>query len=450
MGYLMNDFNIQDYRKHNLFFPIWYPFSYTYENILHRLYIEYGEGIYLYDDLNKRYIDAVSGLWNVSLGYKNRIIDEAVIKQINRLSYCSSFRYANSTSMECADALLEFTDHDFEKVIFACSGSETIEAAIKLMRQYWVIQNNSKKKIIVSFSDSYHGTYMGSISVSGMERNSIIDISPTLPQIDFIDSVSPITQGNQLSQACDNNGCDECLKQIKDYFENNHEEIAGFIVEPILASKGVIIPCKEFLKKLILLCHSYEILVAFDEVVTGFYRTGTSFYYKKLDFVPDLLCLSKGINSGYLPAGAVLVGRKIENAYHKNYTILEHGSTQAGNLIVCASITAAVNEYQKLNDAENLIEKSMKFYHILYEKIHKLNCILELRSEGFMFSIDFFIKVQNTNQKKLIFIQKALEKEGLLVNISETGIVLMPMLITKVEEWEMITDILSNIISKIH
>jgi adenosylmethionine-8-amino-7-oxononanoate aminotransferase len=276
-----------------------------------------------------------------------------------------------------------------------------------------------------------------------MERDLITGFNPMLPQVEFLDAVKQ----PRNHQSC-TTSCEECIGKIKTYIDQNREMIAGFMIEPIFASKGIVLPCKEFLKKLVQLCRSHEILIAFDEVVTGFYRTGASFYYKKLDIVPDLLCLSKGINSGYLPAGAVLVGDKITKAYHLKNTILEHGSTQAGNLLVCASITAALQEYKKLDEAENLNDKSLMFYHTLFNKLHQLDLVQDIRSEGFMFAIEIRNKDQKNRIKMLMIIMRALEKEGILAGLSETGLVLMPMLITTMEQWKTIVDSIYKVFQK--
>lgn len=435
----MNTLNIRKFVQPKWMYPTWHPFSNVNCGFFDRLHFDTGNGIYLYDDYGNKYIDLASGLWNVFLGYNNTAIHNAMFDQINKLSYCSLFGYTNKTVIKCANSLLDLTNGYMKKVIFACSGSETNEIAIKLMRKIGRLKGYKNKNCILSFNHSYHGTYYGSMSISGIESDLVKDYLPTLPRIEFIEPSSCDCKIN-----CNNDDFPICLSQFEHMVKKRSDEIAGIIIEPILASKGMFIPCKNYLKNIVRICKENEILVAFDEVATGFYRTASCFYYEKIGVEPDILCLSKGINSGYIPIGAVLINDIVLKSFSESNEALEHGSTQAGNLIACASIIAAINEYNKISKFENLYTKSEEMYNVLQGKMSKFNCINAIRHEGFLYALDIFNKKKEHDITLISLIVDELQNKGVLVYPSESGILLLPMLIINKEQWENVTDILEN------
>ena len=163
----------------------------------------------------------------------------------------------------------------------------------------------------------------------------------------------------------------------------------------------------------------------------------------------DILCLSKGINSGYLPIGAVLINNTILSAFMEDKGVFEHGSTQAGNIIACASVIAALHEYEKLVHNEDLNRKSSLFYEMLLHKLNNLNCVNNIRYEGFMYSIDICNRSSFPDINKITAIAKELKKNHILVQASELGISLFPMLITSTEQWDYITEKIKKVISKL-
>ena len=172
-----------------------------------------------------------------------------------------------------------------KKVIYACSGSEAVEIAIKLIRKVNRILGYSNKNIILSFRQSYHGTYYGSNSISGLEQGLLSDYKPLLPNVEFI---TPVCKCN-----CSEEECFICLSELEKMISKYSEHAAGIFIEPVLASAGILVPCKKYLNYLVKICRQNNILVVFDEVATGFYRTGVCFYYKKIGVEPDILFIAK-------------------------------------------------------------------------------------------------------------------------------------------------------------
>jgi len=438
-GGIMNTLNLRTLMENNkeINYPIWHPFSGSTKNFFNQLVLNRGKGIYVYDNNGKEYIDACSGLWNVSLGYSNEKITDYIIKQLGLISYCSLFEHTNSMVVFAANKILGLLPDCFSKIQFTCSGSESIDLAIKVMREYWKLRGKISKNLIICFKKSYHGTYYGSMSVSGITR-------------DETDRYAPFLENIVLQEVPDESMEQEEYEiysvRLEKYIEENHQNIAGIIVEPILASAGVEIMPIEYLNRIYKCCKKFDVLITLDEVALGFYRTGKSFYFYNTDIIPDILCMAKGINSGYLPLGAVAFHKNIVDIYTKSNVILAHGSTQGGNVLACAATVGAIEEYERLNISENVIKEGKYLKSQLTEKLKYHKNISEIRGIGLLISIDLTDNKKQipVSQIKLDYIQKLLAREGLLLYRSLTGLTLLPMLnITRAE-----IDKLLNILEK--
>lgn len=430
----MNTINVRNLVVYTNQYPIWHPYSAEGDDFFSRIDFVSGNGIYLYDANQKEYVDLSSGLWNINLGYNNPEILKAISCQMAKLPFCSLFEHTNEIAVKAAIKLLEFVGEPMKKVVFGCSGSESVECAIKIMRSYWDNRGLDKKKKIISFTESYHGTYYGGISVGGLERSYHDNIGPCLPEMQFIN-------GSYQEHKCVNCGF-ECLQEVNELISREKNSIAGIIIEPILASKGGVIPCIKFLSNLVRICEQNEILVTIDEVATGFYRTGRDFYFKGLDFKPDIVCLSKGINSGYLPLSATVVNDRIVSEFMENGQLLQHGSTQGGNLLSCAAMIASLEEYDKLSN--ELIQKAPLFKNVLCDALDGITMVEDIYCTGFLFSIVLLNKSDTFSQRDILEIKKRLVYKGVVVYYSEIGLTLMPILTMKIEEWERAVQIIAN------
>ncbi|PXV93720.1 adenosylmethionine-8-amino-7-oxononanoate aminotransferase [Lachnotalea glycerini] len=438
----MNTINLRTMMEQNeeINYPIWHPFSTVAKNYFNQLMIERGNGIYVYDNNNKRYIDACSGLWNVSLGYGNSKIKDYINKQLDKISYCSLFEHTNSTAILAANKILDLLPDSMNKIQFTCSGSESVDLAIKTMREYWKIRGKETKDKIICIKKSYHGTYYGSMSVSGITQEETRRYGPLLPNIVDLD----IPNAKMVEQEFT-----ECAEQLEHYIRENHESIAGIIIEPVLVSAGFEIIPINYMNRLYKICEDNQVLFTMDEVALGFYRTGKAFYFNYTDFVPDILCMAKGINSGYLPLGAVTIHDKIVQVYKKSGACLAHGSTQAGNVLACAAAVAALEEYKELNIENNVLQEGIYFKSELASKLNRCNNVKEIRGIGLLLSIDLVHenKIDCLDEKKICYIQSMLSKEGLLVYRSMAGLILLPMLNIKREESNNIITILKSFFS---
>ncbi|TGY89434.1 aspartate aminotransferase family protein [Petralouisia muris] len=408
-------------------YPIWHPYSNLTKNYFNQIILKRGEGTFVYDNDNRKYLDACSGLWNVSLGYGNETINSYIEKQMKLMAYCSIFEHSNSTAIMAANMIVEYLPSCMNKIQFTCSGSESVELSIKIMREYWKLTGKKEKEKIISFTKSYHGTCYGGMSVSGITKEQTRNYAPYL-----LDTIS--FQVPDSSMNVEEGKLHE--KTLEEYITMNADSIAGIVVEPILASAGMERVDIKFIERLYRLCKENEILITIDEVATGFYRTGKRFYFENYCFVPDIVCMSKGINSGYVPFGAVGIQDFIVERYKKSNAIIAHGTTQAGNLLGCASTIGTLEEYKNLNISVNVNKQGKYLKSSLIEGLKSHPNIKGVRGEGLLISIDLQEDTSGTimRQEKIAYIQQELAINGILVYRSLVGLTLMPMLNIKKEE----------------
>lgn len=445
----MNTINLRAlYEKYsNVDYPIWHPFSAVGRNYYIMPNMYKGDRIYLYDINEKEYIDASSGLWNVSLGYNNQRIMEYITSQLERLPYCSLFENTNPTVIKTATMLLDLLPKNMKKIFFTCSGSESVEIALKAMRQYWHIQGHAEKNTIISFQDSYHGTYYGSMGVSGLEQEQIKEFGVFLGDIKFVNA-GECGKCKQGLASCD----ESCLTELEEYIKMNRERIAGLIIEPIFASKGVGILGDRYINGIARICKQYDILLTVDEVALGFFRTGDAFYIQRYQLEPDIICMAKGINSGYLPMGAVAFSKIICDGFSNLDLVMNHGSTQAGNLLACAAAIASMEEYNELNIAQNVKTMGEQLKALVSESLLSHRNIGEMRGEGLLLGIDLVKNKKNSEPldlKDISAIQEELRKNGLIVYRSDKGLILLPMLIVNKNQIGNIVDIMVEVFKKI-
>lgn len=447
----MNTLNIRTLvnGSSNKNYSLWHPFSNLNRHYNNMISFVRGNGTYLYDVDNKEYLDAASGLWNVNLGYGNKLIIGAISNQLSQLQFCSLFDYTNPTAMLAGKKILSILPSYFEKIFFTNSGSESIELSIKVMRQYWSLIGNENKNIIISLENSYHGTFYGSMGVSGIEADHINEYGPLLQNIKFTTPGVCHNCSNNLSEK----ECNiRCIAKLEEFIKKHSDRIAGIIIEPILASNGVDIVSEKYLKEVRKLCDIYDLLFVVDEVAVGFYRTGHAFYSFKYNLQPDIICMAKGINGGYLPLGAVALSGKVTEIFNRLNATLIHGSTHGGNIISCAACIAAIDIYSNQNIYKNVIYMGEYIKKQLTNKLSEHRNVGQIRGEGLLIGIDIVDNKERYNYldlTKVISIQEKLRKNGVLVYRSEKGLTVLPMLTINEAEASFIVDTLVKVFNSV-
>lgn len=408
-----------------------------------------GEGLYLFDDRGKKYLDAISGLWNVSFGYSIESINQAVAEQLKNLSYINLYSNSTPIVMQYANALIQVFNGDFTRVVYTCSGSESNECAIKIARKYHNILGSKNKNKIVIFDMSYHGTTYAAMSASGIDVSESNEYAPIVGG--FLKLKTPFCAYCEPEEMEDDRKR-ELLENLREVFANG-DEIAAVLLEPVIGSGGIIRIPNWYMDELCKYACKNNVLIIFDEVATGFGRTGELFAYMGLKVKPDIMCLSKGINNGVVPMGATLINRKVEKLFLDNNQFVGHFSTQNGNPLACASANAVLEILAKQETIEHIRFVGDYLKKKLIEKLLPLDLVRYVRGSGLMIGIDLVDRNgQPLSMSQLFSIEENLKKRGLIlypfvIDKVTGGFSLFPSYVITIQEAERIVNILFKTLS---
>src|SRR5436190_9761514 len=261
----------------------------------HPLIMARAEDVYYWDVSGKRYLDALSGIYVASVGHNNRRIIEAIRKQLDTLAFSPPMHGTNPVAVQLANLLAEVAPGDLSTVKLQCGGSEVTEAAIKLARQYHKLTGNPGKYKIISRYQSWHGSTMGSLSASGLKGRKTVN-EPLAPG--FIKVFPPTCYRCPFGKSYPDCGI-TCASIINDVIDlEDPATVAAIMVEPIGHTGGIIDPPEEYLPLLREVCNRHNILLIFDEIITGMGRTGHLFAAQTFDVLPDVICTAKGLSGG--------------------------------------------------------------------------------------------------------------------------------------------------------
>ena len=374
-----------------------------------------GEGIYLYDDAGKRYIDGSAGATNVILGHGSRRIAEAMAQQAETLAYVFSTQFANQPALELADRIASIAPGDLNHVYFVSGGSEGNESALKMVRQYHQQRGNPNKRQVIARWRSYHGATLGALSLTGMpwlRRN----FDSWLLPFPHIATCYPYRCPFQGCEGKCNLACADDLERT--ILETGPENVAAFIAEPVgMAGVAASTPPSDYYPRIREICDRHDILFIVDEVISGFGRTGRFFAIEHWDVLPDMIVFGKGASSGYCPLGGVLFRDKIRDAITETGEAFPHIFTYVNNPVAAR----AGLEVLDIIDEENLVEHVSEIGDYLFERAEALNrhpIVGEMRGRGLLFGLEL-VKDRVTKeplpasaevQKRLqrIFMQKGL------------------------------------------
>ena len=306
-----------------------------------------GEGSFVTDIDGRRVVDAVGGLWNVNLGYSNDAIKQAIAEQLAELPYYSAFRGTTHPRLiELGRRLVELLKpEDARRAFFTSGGSDSVESALRIVRQYWKVRGQADRTKFLALKKGYHGTHFGGASVNG-NSNFRRAYEPLLPGVFHLPT--PFVYRNPFDESDPQTLAALCLAALEEEIKfQGPDTIAAFIAEPVQGAGGVIVFPNGYYASLKKLLDVYDIPLIADEVVTAFGRTGEWFGCRLDGVKPDLMCIAKAITSGYFPLGAVVVNEKIESAFKANKDALGaiyHGYTYSGHPVGCAAALACLDE----------------------------------------------------------------------------------------------------------
>ena len=312
--------------------------------------ISKASGNYIYDEDGNKILDAMAGLWCVNIGYGREELAEVAKEQILKLPYYNSFFKTNNIpTAELSEKLSKITPKGLSHSFFANSGSEANDTIIRMVRHYWNLEGQPKKRKIIGREYGYHGSTIMSASMGGM-----VDMhNQSANEADFYHILAPYSfkyQGNQSNELFSETASFWLEEKL---IELGPENVAAFIAEPIQGAGGVIIPPEGYFNHTQKICRKYDILFIVDEVITGFGRTGKWFASDQMDLNPDMMTLAKGLTSGYIPMSAVMVGERVAEKLIKDGGEFNHGFTYSGHPVAAA----VALENLKIIESEHLISK---------------------------------------------------------------------------------------------
>ncbi len=310
-----------------------------------------GDGIYIWDSEGKKILDGMSGLWCVNVGYGRTSISEAVYKQMETLPFYNSFfNTTNVPAVQLAAKLVEISPAQFNHVFFTGSGSEGNDTNLRMVRRYWDLLGYEKRHTIISRHNAYHGSTVAGASLGGMGGMHAQGGLP-IPGIEHIGQPNYFEDGRGMTE--DEFGLKAASWLEEKILEVGVEKVAAFIGEPIQGAGGVIIPPATYWPEIQRICDKYGILLIADEVICGFGRLGTWFGSELMGIKPDLITFAKGVTSGYIPLGGVLVGDRVANVLIEKGGDFNHGFTYSGHPVACAGALENI----RILEQEKLVEK---------------------------------------------------------------------------------------------
>jgi putrescine aminotransferase len=294
-----------------------------------------GDGVYLWDSDGNKLIDGMSGLWCVNVGYGRTSIAEAVYQQMQALPFYNSFfNTTNVPALRLAALLAELAPPHFEQVFFTSSGSEASDTIVRMVRRYWDVMGRPQRQVIISRHNAYHGSTVAGASLGGMAGMHAQGGLP-IPGIAHIGQPNYAEDGRGMSEAEFGLAAAGWLEDK--LLELGPDTVAAFIGEPVQGAGGVIIPPSTYWPEIQRICDKYDILLVSDEVICGFGRLGAWFGCELMQMKPDLITFAKGVTSGYVPLGGVLVGNRVAHALVEHGGDFNHGFTYSGHPVACAA-----------------------------------------------------------------------------------------------------------------
>jgi putrescine---pyruvate transaminase len=308
--------------------------------------ITHAEGVYLHEADGNRLLDAMSGLWCVNLGYSRRELADAAYRQLLELPYYNSFfQVTHPQAIELARLLSEvapacpIAGGEFRRVLFTCSGSEANDTAIRCVRRYWEVLGQPQRKVIISRRNAYHGSTIAAASLGGM---TAMHAQGGLPIADFEHVAQPYWFGEGRTQSPEEFGLAAARTLEAKILELGPERVAAFFAEPIQGAGGIIIPPASYWPEIQRIVDHYGVLLVADEVICGFGRTGEWFGSQHYGIRPHLMTVAKGITSGYVPLGAVLLAESVAEPLVRQGGEFHHGFTYSGHPVACAVACATL------------------------------------------------------------------------------------------------------------
>ncbi|HEX5270296.1 MAG TPA: aspartate aminotransferase family protein [Gemmataceae bacterium] len=407
------------------------------------------DGVHYWDVSGKRYLDALSGIYVVSVGHNNRRVIDAVRAQLDTLCFSPPMHGTNPLAVQLATLLAELAPGDLSAVKFQCGGSEVTEAAIKLARQYHRLSGRPGKYKVISRYLSWHGSTLGSLSASGLKSRKTVN-EPLAPG--FLHVFPPTCYRCPFGKAYPDCGI-TCATLVGDVIDmEDADTVAAVIVEPIGHTGGIIDPPPEYLPILREICDRHNVLLIFDEIITGAGRTGHLFAAETFGVTPDVLCTAKGLSGGYAPLSAMICREPIAEAFWgpvaENPGFVE-GHTFEGNPISCAAGLAVLREILEQDLCANARKQGQRLRAGFERLAAKYGVIGDVRGKGLLQGIELVRDVKTKERFPAgvnfgVRVGRRALDNGLLCRFDPHWIAFGPPLISTAEQIDEMVSILEE------
>ncbi len=411
---------------------IWHPYA-SMQNPLHVELIKSASGVYLELENGEKIIDGMSSWWSAIHGYNVPQLNEAITNQLKNMSHVMFGGLTHAPAINLAKKLVEITDESLEYIFFSDSGSVSVEVAMKMALQFHQSQGDTKKTKFLSLEKGYHGDTLGTMSVCDPVTGMHTIFKDVLHKNLF--APSPTCSYNEKWN-------DKYIATCRDIIEKNHEEIAAVILEPIVqGAGGMNIYSPKYLKTVKLLCEKYNLLLIFDEIATGFGRTGKLFAYEHAGVIPDILCVGKALTGGYVSLAATITNDKVVKGVEANGNVLMHGPTFMGNPLACSVANASLELL--LNSPWQ--KRVLNIEQVLKEKLstcRDLDIVKEVRVLGAIGVIELNKNVD------LAWMSKEFIKEGVWVRPFLNLVYIMPPFVITEAELDKLISALITVVKR--
>ena len=406
------------------------------------------DGMYYKSETGKDIMDSAAGLWCVNAGHNRPEITAAISQQAATLDYAPSFQYGHPKAFELASRVAELFPVGLDHVFFTNSGSEAVDSALKIALAYQRVRGKGAKTRLIGRERGYHGVGFGGISVGGMPRNRQY-FGTLLTGVDHI-SHTYLPEKNRFTKGSPQHG-----DYLADTLENivalhDASTIAAVIVEPIAGSTGVLPPPQNYLKRLREICDKHDILLIFDEVITGFGRLGTATASEYFGVTPDIIACAKALTNGIIPMGAAVVSNEIYETMMDEADMpieLFHGYTYSGHPIAAAAGLASLDIYRD----EDLFNKAGKTAVYLEEVIHQLKNdknVIDIRNLGMVAAIEIAPRPGAVGARGYEAMKKSWHK-GLMLRVTADTLAFSPPLIAEKHDIDKIFEIVQSVLKEL-
>jgi beta-alanine--pyruvate transaminase len=424
----------------------WMPFTANRQFKANPRLLARADGMHYWTPDGRELLDTVAGLWCVNAGHGRREIAEAVARQLNTMEFAPTFQMGHPLAFELANRLADLAPPGMDRIFFTNSGSESVDTALKIAIAYQRARGQASRTRLIGREKGYHGVGFGGTSVGGMVNNRKFFGSSMLPGVDHLPHTLDIGH-NAFSRGLPGWGVHLANELERLVALHDASTIAAVIIEPLAGSAGVLPPPVGYLKRIREICDKHDILLIFDEVITGFGRVGKPFAAQAFDVTPDLMTAAKGLTNGAMPMGAVFAQRRIHDAFMQgpdNVIELFHGYTYSAHPAACAAALATLDIYTR----ENLLTRAATLAPGWENAMHSLKGlphVIDIRNYGLIGAVEMEPRPGKPGARGYEVFVKCFER-GVLVRQSGDAIAMSPPLIIESKHIEQAVQTLSEVI----